>query len=617
MPHAPRAPTLVLVLLVLAAGCFQLHDWDIELHARTGQWIVEHRQVPTVNVMSELHASHPTVDDKWGFQVVAHLLLDGLGPEACSAARIALLLALFLVSAATARRLGADGWCALLLLVLSLVAARARFALRPDLVSLLLTVLFAREVLLHPPGRGQALRLLLLQVLWVNVHGYFISGPLLVAAAGAARLAAGAAGVPGELRRGVALLGLAAALATACLLNPAGVDGALHPLRILQDLREHHDFYVNAIIEFRPTFWPDPRQPWDRLAYFVLLGVAAAALLAQAALAWRRRREAPGALRDALLALSLAGLFAALSPSLRRNMAPFALVAAPLAAAATTRLLGARVPGALLPCALAALVAFGELSDRTSIHDGLERRAGLGRSRLAYPDGGIDFIARELPHARVFTAFSWGSTFTGRRWPQQVASTDGNTHGYPTPYLIEVMSALSHADPLAFERITARDGEDAALLPLAGPLSIALLRDPQWALVFVGVREAVWVRRAARAPAWLAAHDLPARWRAGEAPELPDTPACGAVLGPLAACLPVSEIDQALLLRYAGLDEAALARARDATWRAPGDAEAVALQGLLLLRLGREVEAREALGRSLALGGYNRLAEEARDALAR
>ena len=50
----PRAPTLVLVLLVLAAGCFQLHNWDIELHARTGQWIVEHGRVVELGTHDEL-----------------------------------------------------------------------------------------------------------------------------------------------------------------------------------------------------------------------------------------------------------------------------------------------------------------------------------------------------------------------------------------------------------------------------------------------------------------------------------------------------------------------------------------------------------------------------------
>lgn len=616
MPPAPRAPTLVLVLLVLAAGTFQLHNWDIGLHARTGQWIVEHGAVPRTNVLSELHADWPTVDDKWAFQVLAHLLHDRLGPNACIAARLALLLATFLLAHATARRLGAGPWCSLLLLALAVVAARARFAFRPDLVSLLLTVACARELLLHAPSRGQALRLLALQVAWVNVHGYFITGPLMVATAGGAALVAGAAGDPHGRRRGAALLALSAGLALACLLNPAGLDGALHPLRILQDLREHREFYTSAIIEFRPTFAADPRQPWDRSAFVLLLAVSAVALAVDAWRAWRRRCEDPAALRAALLAAALAGLFAAMAPSLRRNMAPFALVAAPLAAAAVTRLAGRRFPAPVLPVALCTLVAFGELSDRSSIHDGLERRAGLGRSRLAYPDLGIDFIARELPRARVFTAFSWGSTFTGRRWPEQVAATDGNTHGYPTTYLIEVMSALSGADPLAFGRITARDGEDAALLPVAGPLSIALLRDPEWVLACVGIRETVWVRRSAVDPEWLARHDLVARWRAGEAPDLPDTPPCGAVLGPFAACLPVAEVDQALLLRFAGLREAALARVRDGLWRAPDDAEANALEGLLLLELGRRAEAEASLRRALDAGGFNRLADEARRALA-
>jgi hypothetical protein len=286
-----------------------------------------------------------------------------------------------------------------------------------------------------------------------------------------------------------------------------------------------------------------------------------------------------------------------------------------VATAAATRLLGARRWWAPAACAAPALVALGELTDRTSVHDGLDRRAGLGRSALAYPDAGIEFIARELPQLRVFTAFSWGSTFTGRRWPAQVASTDGNTHGYPTAYLIEVMSALSGTDALAFSRITVRDGEDAALLPTAGPLSIQLLRDPDWALVLLGPRETVWVRRAAVPADWLARHDLLARWREGEAPALPDTPG-RPLLGPLAADAPLAELDQALFLMAAGLDERALERAAAASARVPSDPEAAALRGLLLQRLGRTAEAVAALRESLELGGYNRLADPAAEALA-
>ncbi|HTE06414.1 MAG TPA: hypothetical protein VK824_09475, partial [Planctomycetota bacterium] len=453
-PARARLAWWLLLGVVLAAGWFQVDNLDLGLHARTGQWIVEHGRVPALNVMSRLHASHPTVDDKWAFQVAAHLLFDGLGPDACLLARDLLLLALFGVMACTARALGARGWSTLFWLLLALVAGRSRFPFRPDLVSCLLTVVVAHVLLVsRRDGRG-AWRLIPLQLLWVNVHGYFIIGPLMLAVVAAAQALSGAQGR--AVARRLALVG--AGMLAACLVNPAGLDGALHPFRILADLSAHEAFYRGAIIEFRPTLAADPRQPWDRLA-FAALGIPAVLMLAGGACsAWRRGPRAPtrspppsdaarpgraiepgcakgrsvrASSGEAFAALALCALFGAMSFSLRRNMAPCAFVVAPLAAARWSRL-SRRTPPALarigppLAAGLALLVAWGELSDATSVHDGLDRRAGHGLSAIAYPDAGIEFIARELPTRSVFTAFSYGSTFTGRRWPQQVASTDGN-----------------------------------------------------------------------------------------------------------------------------------------------------------------------------------------------
>jgi hypothetical protein len=623
-----RLALALLVLVTFAAGWFSLHNLDIWLHARTGQWIVEHGEVPTVNVMSRLHADWPTVDDKWGFQVVAHLLLDGLGPDACNAARLALLLGLLLVCWSTARRGGAGPWWTLGALLLALLASRTRFTFRPDLVSLLLTAIVARAMLAPGSGVERGLRgrlwLVPLQLLWVNVHGYFITGPLVVLAAAAGRALAGR----GQLRLAARLGGLAALMLATCLINPAGLDGWLHPFAIVADLHEHAEFYRQAIIEFRPPFAADPQQPWDRWGYFALVALGAV-LLPWEWLAARRAAHAAGAGEsagvtaaaasvsasasgDRLVALALFALFFAMSLSIRRNMAPFAIVAAPLVAVAGSRRFPPWQATIALPLAGAVLLAAGELSDTISIHDGLDRRSGHGLSRLAYPDAGIDFIARELPASSVFTAFSYGSTFTGRRWPEQAASTDGNTHGYPTSYLIEVMSALSGDDPTVFDRIVARDGEQVALVPMAGPLSMELLGDPHWALVCLGLREAVFVQRAAMDPGWLAVHDLAARWRAGEAPELPGTPDGGTWLGLPKACAPLAEVDQSLVLLRLGLVEAALRRIDAALDRCGGDAESWTLRGLALERQGRREEAKLALQTGLAARGFNRLEAEAR-----
>ncbi len=595
--------TSLLLAAVLAAGLFSVHNLDIWLHARTGEWIVQHRQVPTTNVLSHFHADHPAVDDKWGFQVVAHLLFDGLGPDACIAARLALIAALMLVLQSTARALGSRPFAALGFLLLALLAARTRLAFRPDLVSLLFTALVLRALVrAGPTGAGLAW-LVPLQVLWANVHGYFITGPLMVAVAGGARLLAGRPSRPAGLR----LLGLAAVMALACLLNPAGLDGALHPLRIMQDLSAHADFYREAIIEFRPPFADDPRQPWDRLAYFALAAAAAGAALVQLRAA--RAADAPD--RGAgLAAAALLGLFFAMSLSLRRNMAPFALVAAPFAAAAFSRCLRPPRAAAALPAAFAGLLGWGELSDAISLHDGHDRRAGTGLSTIAYPDEGIAFIARELPAARVFTAFSFGSTFTGRRWPAQSAATDGNTHGYPTAHLIDVMAALSDADPQAFDRVVQRLRLDAALVTSGGPLAARLVQRADWALVCVGVREAVFVLRRAVPAEWLARHDLLARWRAGERPVLPATPPNVWPWGGATVRVPLAEVDQAFLLLAAELPTRALERARAAVELVPGDAEALTLAGLLSLRVGEREAARDLLERAAAVGGYQRLADE-------
>ncbi len=634
-PSPTRARLAFAVLLALAAvaGTFRVHNLDLGLHARTGEWILEHGEVPTTNVLSPIHGDHPSVHDKWGFQVLAHLVWDGAGADAVVALRVLWILALFAVLWATARGLGASPGMTLLVLTLALVAMRSRFLFRPGLLSLLLLAVVVHVVLVaRADGRRAARRLLPLQVLWVNVHGYFLLGYLTVGAVAAGHLLRGRAGRATGLR----FAGLALAMVLACFLNPSGVAGFLHPFAILEDLSEHRDFYTSTIEEFRPTFAPDPRGSYDRAAFFVLLG-AAAVVLAWSALAGRRRggaassgdadpttaaSAAPATSGDAWKRLGwplvlLVVQFAVMSRSLHRSIALFAVAAGPVVAGLASARLGPRVPGLVLPVAFAVVVALGEVTDATSVHDGLEREWGTGVSTVAYPDRGIDFFAEELPTVGVFTAFRYGSTFTGRRWPEQAASTNGNTHGYPTAWFQDVMSAVSMEDPLAFDRLCDRHGLDAALVPMACPLSVRLLRRDDWRLVRLGTSEAVYVRAAAVDDAFLARHDLEARLRAGALPgadDLPVTPPCGTVLGLPRACRPLTEIAAAVLFRGAGLGGAARALAARAAEHPSRDVEALTLDALLDLADGAP-DAAERLREQLARGGVNRFADEARAAL--
>lgn len=613
MTHAsaPAARWGVALLLVFAAlaAWFEVHNLDLPLHARTGEWIVQHGEVPTTNVLSHLHHDHPMVADKWLFQVAAHALHDGVGLDAVLLARVVLVLALAWGMASLARERGAGPAALLALCVLGLVAARARLFFRPDLVSLVFVVLVARSLLgARKDDTSVPWWLVGLQVVWVNVHGYFTLGPLVTFAVAAGHLV----GTADDRRRALRLGRLGVVLVAACFVNPSGWRGAYHPVAILDDLSQHYDFYTSAIVEFLPTFADDPRGPYDRLAFFVLLPVTAVALGADVL---RRRRDP-----DAWAALLVALLLGAMSTSLRRNMSPFAVVVAPLAAGALTRMAATLLAastrlgtaGALL---LAAVAAFGEVSDHTSIHDGLDRRWGWGRSRLAYPDAGIDFIAEHLGDRRtVFTSFSFGSAFTGARYPDQATATDGNTHGYPTAYLQEVTAAISQSDPDAFDRLVARDGHEVALLGAATPLSVALMLDPEWTLVSLGRHDAVYVRDDAVPADWLTAHDLEARLAAGELPPRDGTPPPR--FG-WSAWEPRVELDQATLFAGGGHVDAARVVLDEALAAAPDDGPSLALAGLLALRATDTTRARELLRRAREVGGHHALVDAVDDALER
>jgi hypothetical protein len=613
--------------LVLCAGMFQVHNLDWPLHDVTGGWILEHGEVPGTNVLSELHADHPSVHDKWGFQVLTHLVLEAAGPEGLIALRVLLLAVMLALVAAAARGLGASPAAALLTLALAVVAARSRFLARPDLASLVLLSAFVYVALVvRPDGRRAAWILVPLQVLWVNLHGYFLLGWLVAGAVGVGRLLD-----PGAERgSGRRWLVLAFALSAVSLANPSGLAGWLHPFSILADLSAHKELYQRAIEEFLPTFAHDPRLPYDRTACLVL-GVVAVLALARSLLA-RLRASRPGTpasdgvppkaesgegadaqAQDWVVpAVVLLLLFGAMLPSLRRNMAPFALVMAGPAAAALPRGLQRARTLWVVALALAAAVCVGEVSDATSLHDGLQRRWGVGLSTLSYPDRGIDFIAEHRPDGRVYTSFRYGSRFTGRRWPAQVASTNGNTHGYPTAWLERVTVAAADDDPMAFRGLVREHGFDVALLPMDGPLAARLVRESDWSLVFLGGHEAVFVREETVAPDWLAAHDLEAALGSGELPLLPPAESrpwfgvrrpAGPVLRAAALC--VASV----------LPDAALGYARRAVEESPHDGQAQGLLGLLLMARGRTDEGLAALRASVATGDVHPLQERVHKAL--
>ena len=140
----------------------------------------------------------------------------------------------------------------------ALLVMSARFAPRPPRSSRCSRWRLYLMVLLRTDLRPElAWTLPLVQVIWVNTHGLFVLGPIILGAHLAERLLkfSHSSGDPGPDRSQSwrwwrHLSGAAVLVAIACLVNPYGLRGALFPLEIFPKITAWGGLYKSYIAEF-------------------------------------------------------------------------------------------------------------------------------------------------------------------------------------------------------------------------------------------------------------------------------------------------------------------------------------------------------------------------------
>jgi hypothetical protein len=210
-----------LLLVALLLGCFPMADFDVWWHLRSGQLVLQNRGVPHVDVFTYTNAGRPWIDIYWAYQIAINVLFRVGGVSALVLWKALAGVAL-VGSTLWARRRGAALWPAVLFWMPGLILLSGRLNERPELFSLL----YLAGFLLVLGKASERPRLLwwlpALQLLWVNSHGYFVLGPLILAA-WAADLAwqrLRHREIPDGLGRTLAAVGPAVLLA--CFINPYG-----------------------------------------------------------------------------------------------------------------------------------------------------------------------------------------------------------------------------------------------------------------------------------------------------------------------------------------------------------------------------------------------------------
>ena len=251
------APALLDVVLIVAflaltflLGVFPLKDTDFWWHLRTGDWIRQTGWPPTHDLYTFTVPDHPWIDLHWGFQVAISWGYAHGGVVALNLAKCAITCAaVFLL--VTARRRDWPLWVSLLAWLPALLVLGGRMYIRPETLTLLylaidLAILFRWE-------RFPLLALLLpvVQVAWVNSHGLFVLGPILLTCALIDALLRPGALAPGR-KRWWWIVALATVLTgLACLVNPYGVRGALFPLELARTMG--NPMFAQHVAELMPV----------------------------------------------------------------------------------------------------------------------------------------------------------------------------------------------------------------------------------------------------------------------------------------------------------------------------------------------------------------------------
>jgi hypothetical protein len=169
---------LLIAALTIAFALTPLEDPDTWFHLAGGRFMWETGHWPATNTFSFAVPDYPYIDLHWVFQIALYTVYRLGGVNGCIALTIVLVLATTALVYATAVRL-APPIVVAPVLVVALTIASPRFVPRPEIVSFALLGAYLWILERRPIGRSIYV-LVPLQVLWVNSHGLFAVGLVLM-----------------------------------------------------------------------------------------------------------------------------------------------------------------------------------------------------------------------------------------------------------------------------------------------------------------------------------------------------------------------------------------------------------------------------------------------------
>lgn len=492
IPVAYLWPLTVLLGVFAFLNTHPIRPHDFWWHMAVGREILASGRIPAVDTFSFTAAGAPYLSYTafWLPEVILYLVYSLGGPALVVFAHSLAVTTAYGLTVALAWRISGSPRIAAAATLFAAALGINDWNVRPQAATFFLAPLFLWAV--YEIRRGAGLRrgwlavFPLGMVLWVNSHGSFLLGLLIIGlwladeVWGVWRGGAGGRGSARPLPRIAAAASALALAAAACLLNPRG-PGTFSYLAGMS---------VHPVIQGMVPEWAPPTFSTLTGALF-LTGL----LLTAALLALSPRRPAP-------LELFLFLAFAALGLRTVRGAIWFGLALAPVWATHLSAIFGRRqsrigadrpaFPATLLAVLLvvSALVTLPWFKERLPFPP---LKAGLISAET--PIAATEFLLRERPPGPLFHSMPFGSYLIWAAQPEYPVFVDSRIELYPVEVWLDYLH-ISAAGCEWEERLARYGVRTLMLSPQEQPALVAAVRaSPHWEQIYKDSTAVVFTRR--------------------------------------------------------------------------------------------------------------------------
>lgn len=467
MEKIARAFCILLVFILLFVSFF--HEitaitQDLGRHLLFGDIILQTKSVPSTNFLSYTHPNFPFINHHWLSEVILTIVFGRFGFAGLLVVTTTVALCAFLLVFWTSlRKNNVLALCVASFLYLGILLERTD--VRPEVFSFLFLSSFI--VILYK-NRTRSTRwiflLPLLQLLWVNMHIFFIVG---TATIGLFLID----GIVMHRKRVVCkqtsiLVAVLTVSVLATLINPNGIKGALYPFFALQN-------YGYSIEENQHIWFLWNYAHKQTILYFV---ASVALLFASLLLTIKKTR---------LIDWFLAIFFTIVASLFIRNFGLFIFGTFPAFAYACT-LLSQKVTLRQTLYTLSLLLLIGVFLYRISAVASAKRFG-------AHLPKGEDFVLFFLKHnlqGPLFNNFDIGSYLAYRLYPKERVFVDGRPETYPASFFKETYISMQESAK-KFKEVENLYGFNVTMFshtdqtPWAASFMRFILNDERWKLVYL------------------------------------------------------------------------------------------------------------------------------------